>query len=59
VAEWERRFDVDFEVENEALLATPFTGEFRYESFDEMLRLTSITLEFEYTRENNTIIITK
>lgn len=57
--EWERRFDVDFEVENETLLGIPFTGEFRHESFDEMLRLTSITLEFDYNRENNTITINK
>lgn len=57
--EWERRFDVDFEVENETLLATPFTGEFRHESFDEMLRLTSVSLEFSYERNNNTIVIKK
>lgn len=55
--EWERRFDVDFEVENEMLLETPFTGEFRNESFEEMLRLTSITLEFSYSRKNDTITI--
>jgi transmembrane sensor len=59
LSEWERRFDLDFEVENESLLATPFTGEFHYETFDEMLRLTSITLDFNYSRNNNTIIIKK
>ncbi len=57
LAEWERRFNVHFEIENETLLATPFTGEFRYESFDEMLRLTSIALDFEYKRTNQTITI--
>ncbi|MCC5905339.1 MAG: FecR family protein [Balneolaceae bacterium] len=57
--EWERRFDVDFNVDNQSLLATPFTGEFRYETFDEMLRLTSITLDFNYSRNNNTITINK
>jgi transmembrane sensor len=57
--EWERRFDVDFNVDNQSLLATPFTGEFRYETLDEMLRLTSITLDFTYNRNNNTITIKK
>lgn len=55
--EWERRFDVDFIVEDQTLLNTPFTGEFKHESFDEILRLTSITLEFDYRREDNTILI--
>lgn len=55
--EWERRFDIDFEVEDETLLSTPFTGEFRNESIDEMLRLTSISLGFTYERENNRITI--
>ena len=59
VAEWERQFDVDFMVENEELQATPLTGEFRNESFDEMLRLTSIALDFGYTHENDTITIIK
>ncbi len=56
-AEWERRFDVYFEIENESLMSIPFTGEFRNETFDEMLRLTSLAIEFSYTRENNVITI--
>lgn len=57
LAEWERQFDVDFHLENEELKSTPLTGEFRDETFSEMLRLTSIALDFSYIQEDNTITI--
>lgn len=59
LAEWERQFDVDFSIENEELKNTPLTGEFRDESFEEMLRLTSMALDFGYKHEDGTITIIK
>lgn len=56
--EWEHRFDVDFVVKDEKLLSVTFTGEFRNESLEEMLRLASQSLEFRYRRNNKTITIT-
>ncbi|MFH5885409.1 FecR domain-containing protein [Halalkalibaculum sp. DA3122] len=55
--EWERRFDVNFIVEDASLKSVKFSGEFRRESLNEMLQLTSQSLNFNYERQNNTIII--
>ncbi|MCW9707922.1 FecR domain-containing protein [Fodinibius salsisoli] len=57
--EWERRFDVNFVVEDKELLPVTFTGEFRHESLEEMLRLASQSLEFSYRRNSQTITITQ
>lgn len=55
--EWERRFDVDFDVVDSDLLTVRFSGEFRREPLDNMLRLASQSLEFNYTREGKNITI--
>lgn len=55
--EWERRYDVNFIVQDSSLLQVTFTGEFRNESLDEMLRLASESLKFKYHRENNNVVI--
>lgn len=58
LSEWERQFDVEFEVRDSTYLSIPFTGEFRSgESLNEMVRLTSQTLEFDYKRKENVFII--
>lgn len=59
LAEWERQYNVDFNIENDELKATPLTGEFRDETFEEMLRLTSMALDFGYKYDGGTITIIK
>lgn len=55
--EWERRFDINFDVKDKELLSVTFTGEFRNESLEEMLRLASQSLKFSYRRSGKTITI--
>lgn len=55
--EWERRFDVNFIVRDSSLLQVAFSGEFRNEPLNEMLRLASESLKFEHYRENRNIVI--
>lgn len=55
--ELERRFDVDIVVEDTTLLSTFFTGEFRNEPLDEILKLASQSLEFSYERDDRIISI--
>ena len=55
--EWERRFDIDFDVKDSTLLSVKFTGEFRREPLDEILRLASQSLNFNYERKGNVILI--
>lgn len=57
--EWERRFDVDFVVRDSSLLSVSFSGEFRNEPLNEMLRLASQSLAFSYHRNDRTITIKK
>lgn len=55
--EWERRFDVEFAVEDTALLSVRFSGEFRREPLIEMLWLSSQSLNFNYVRDGQLIMI--
>lgn len=54
---WERRFDVHFSVKDSSLQSVLFTGKFSNESLEDMLELTSRSLEFTYYRKNQTITI--
>lgn len=53
----ERRFDVVFMVEDTTLLSTRFSGEFKNEPVEEILRLASQALEFRYEREDSVFTI--
>src|SRR5690625_7366692 len=55
LAEWERQYNVDFNIENDELKATQLTGEFRDETFEEMLSQTSMALDFRYKYYGGTI----
>lgn len=57
IAEWERQYDVNITVRDTSLLSTTFTGEYRNESLNEMLRLTALTLGFNFHRDGPNIII--
>ena len=56
--DWERQYDINFIVKDSTLLSTRFSGEFERESLDEMVRLLSISLKFDYSRNGNTITFT-
>ncbi|MCF0164572.1 MAG: DUF4974 domain-containing protein [Bacteroidales bacterium] len=59
IAQIERWYGVDIEVEDQSVFASSFTAEFKHESLNEVLRLLCITSRLEYTRDGDMVKLKK
>jgi transmembrane sensor len=55
ITDLERRFNVEITVSDEKLLEVPYTGTFQYAELEEILKVISASMEFEYSKERSSI----